>query len=58
MKKWEVRAELNMNASHYETKIIKANTERKALMFAEEQFKKDGAFFITNMSAKEIKEGI
>lgn len=54
MKTWEVTAELNMDASHYETVVVKANTERKARIFAEEAFKKNGAFFVTNMTVKQI----
>lgn len=56
MKTWKVTAELNMNASHYETVVVKANTERKARIFAEEAFKKNGAFFITNMTVKQLGE--
>lgn len=56
MKKWKVTAELNMDASHYETVIVKANTERKARIFAEKIFKKNGAFFVTNMTIKQLEE--
>lgn len=56
MRKWEVTAELNMNASHYETIIVEANTERKARIFAEEAFAKSGAFFVTNMTVKLLRE--
>ena len=56
MKKWKAIAELNMNASHYETVFVKANTERKARIFAEEQFKKNGAFFATNMAIELMSE--
>ncbi len=56
MKKWKVTAELNMDASHYEIVIVKANTERKARIFAEEQFKKNGAFFVTNMTLELMSE--
>ncbi len=41
MKRWKATAELNMNTSHYETVIVEANTERKARIFAEKQFKKN-----------------
>lgn len=54
IKKWKVTAELNMNAQHYETVIVKANTERKALIFAENEFMRQGAFYVTNMSAEQI----
>ena len=56
MKQWKVTAELNMNARHYETILVKANTERKARLFAEEKFKKNGAFFVTNMTIEEVKD--
>lgn len=56
MKTWEVTAELNMDASHYETIVVKANTERKARIFAEEAFKKNGAFFVTNMTVKQLNK--
>lgn len=54
VKQWEVTAEINMDASNYKTITIKANTERKAKKFAVEKFKADGAFFVTNVSAKQI----
>lgn len=54
IKKWKVTAELNMNAQHYETVIVKANTERKAKMFAEKKFMKQGAFYVTNMTVEQI----
>lgn len=56
MKTWKATAELNMDASHYESVIVKANTERKARIFAEEQFKKNGAWFVTNMSIELMSE--
>lgn len=40
MKKWKINFEVNMNASHTESMIIKANTKRKALKFLEEKCKK------------------
>ena len=56
MKYWKVTAEINMCAEHYETVEVKANTERKARIFAEKEFKKNGAFFITNMSVEQINK--
>lgn len=56
MKKWEVTAELNMCAEHYESIAVKANTERKARIKAEQYFKNNGAFFITNMTVKLMSE--
>ena len=55
MKKWKVTAEINMCAEHYETVVVKANTKRKAIIFAEKEFKKNGAFFITNISTELIE---
>ena len=56
MKTWEVTAELNMDASHYESIIVKANTERKARIIGEDAFNsRPDVFFITNLSVKEIK---
>lgn len=40
MKKWTITAELFMNAQHEETVTVKANTERKACIFAKEAFTK------------------
>lgn len=40
MKKWEVTAELFWSAERIETVIVKANTERKARIFAVEAFEK------------------
>lgn len=56
MKKWKVTAELNMNAQNYQTIIVKANTERKAKIFAEEIFEKNGAFYITNVTVEQLNE--
>ena len=55
MKKWRVTAEINMDASRYKTVEVKANTERKAKIFAEEKLKKEGAFFVTNMTIEKIE---
>ena len=44
IKTWEVRAEINIDASRYKTVTVKANTERKARQFAVEKLKADGAF--------------
>lgn len=45
-----------MDASHYETIIVEANTERKARLSASLYFKNNGAFFVTNMTVKQINE--
>lgn len=54
IKMWEVTAEINMDASRYKTVTVKANTERNARQFAIEKLKANGAFFITNISIKQI----
>lgn len=56
MKKWKVTAELNMNAQNYQSVIVKANTERKAKIFAEKAFEKNGAFYITNLTVEQLNE--
>ena len=55
IKRWRVTAEINMDASRYKTVEVKANTERKAKIIAEEKMKRDGAFYVTNMSVEQIK---
>ena len=55
IKRWRVTAEINMDASRYTTVEVKANTERKAKFLAEEKMKRDGAFYVTNMSVEQIK---
>lgn len=54
IRKWRAIAEINMDASRYKTVEVKANTERKARILAEEKLKKDGAFYVTNMRIEEI----
>ena len=55
IKTWECTAEINMDASRHVTVMVKANTERKAKLFATEKIKREGAFFVTNMTAKELQ---
>ena len=55
MRKWRVTAEINMDASRHKTVEVKANTERKAKILAEEKMKREGAFYVTNMSVEQIK---
>ena len=54
IKKWKVTAECNMDASDYRTVVVKANTERKAQILAEEKLKKDGGFAVTNLRVEEM----
>ena len=56
MKTWKVDAELNMDANNRKTIIIRANTERKARIFAEKQFIEEGAFWVSNMIIEEQQE--
>lgn len=57
IKRWKVSAEVNLDASHYETVIIKANTQRKAVIYAIEKLKGKGFFHITNIGCKELGKG-
>lgn len=56
MNKWEVTAELNMDASNIKSIIVKANTQRKAHIIAEDKLKKDGAFFVRIEHIKKVEE--
>lgn len=47
IKEWIVTAEVDMDASRHDTVTVKANTERKARIMAEDAFKKRGHFFVT-----------
>lgn len=55
IKRWRVTAEINMDASRYKTVEVKANTERKAKILAEDKMKREGAFYVTNMSVEQIR---
>lgn len=58
MKRWKVRAELNMDASNYKEVEIKANSERKARIIGEETLKKKfKAFHVTNLTVEQIVDG-
>lgn len=58
MKRWKVRAEINMDASNYKEVEIKANSERKARIIGEETLKKKfKAFHVTNLTVKQIVDG-
>ena len=41
-----------MDASRHDTVTVKANTERKARIMAEDAFKKRGHFFVTDLKIK------
>lgn len=58
MKRWKVRAEINMDASKYKEVEIKANSERKARIIGEETIKKKfKAFYVTNLTVEQIIDG-
>lgn len=57
MKKWKAEIELFWDASHVESVEVKANTERKARIFAEEAMKKKYKTDMVNiLRINEIKE--
>ena len=56
IKRWRVTAEINCDASRYMTVEVEAKKEKQARILAEEKMKKNGAFFVTNMRAEEVKE--
>lgn len=54
MKTWRVTCEINMDASREATVEVRANTERKAKLFAEEKFKKLGYLYVTNFRVTQV----
>ena len=52
IKEWIVTAEVDMDASRHDTVTVKANTERKARIMAEDAFKKRGHFFVTDLKIR------
>ena len=56
IKTWEITAEVNMDASKMVSVEIKANTERKAIMFVKEKLKKDGYFQVLIRNVKLLEE--
>ena len=54
MKTWEVKFEVNMDASHIEKFTVKANTERKAIIFAKAKAFNRGFRYVKLISAKDI----
>lgn len=54
MKVWDVCLKLNWDASRIRNVKVKANTERKARLFAQEKCKKDGAFSADVISCKQV----
>ena len=56
MKNWKVTVEVNLDAGHWETIDVRANTERKARIIAERIIKKAGNFAVRIVSIKEVIE--
>jgi hypothetical protein len=54
MKTWEVKFEVNMDASHIEKFTVKANTERKAVLMAKTKALSKGFFSVKLTSVKSI----
>lgn len=52
IKSWLVVCEVNMDASHWEELIVKANTERKARSFAINELYKRGYTHVSIVSCK------
>ena len=56
IKKWLVKCEVNMDASHEEKIIIKANTEHKARIKAQNECYNKGYFHVNIISCKEMND--
>lgn len=56
MKIWAYEAEVNLCAEHTVTVLVKANTQRKAIIKAEEALKKDGYFVVHFIRCGEAKD--
>ena len=54
IKTWKVTAECNMDAADYRSVVVKANTERKAQILAEEKLKQNGVFMVKNFRVEKI----
>lgn len=54
IKSWWIVCEVNMDASHEEKIIVKANTRRNAESFAINSLYKEGYFHVKLVSCKEI----
>ena len=52
IKEWIVTAQVNIEANRHASVTVKANTERKARIKAEEEFKKLDYFFVSNLVIK------
>lgn len=59
VKFWEVKFEVFWDATHIHTVHVKANTERKAIIFATDKVKKETGWDMPKLiSCKEISDGI
>lgn len=58
IKKWLVKCQVNMDASHEENIIVNSNTERKAKIKAEKECYKKGYFHVNIISCKELEISI
>ena len=56
IKKWLITAEVNMDASRYESVVVEANTERKARIKGEKKLL-EAHFFVTNMTCELMEDG-
>ena len=56
IKRWRITAEVNMDASRYDSVVVEANSARKALIFGENKLL-ESYFYVTNMSCELIKGG-
>ena len=54
VKTYKITFEVNMDASHIETFVVKANTERKAIILAKTKALNKGVRFTKLISAKNI----
>lgn len=54
MKTWKVKLQVNMDASHEEAFIVKANTERKAVIMAKAKAFNKGFRYVQLISVKEV----
>jgi hypothetical protein len=56
IKRWLVKCQVNMDASTEVNVIVKANTERKAKIKAENECYSKGYFHVNILNCKEITE--
>ena len=54
IKRWDVKAEVNMSANNIKTITVSANTERKAYTIAKKYLEKCGYFKVIILSIKQI----